>query len=361
MNTNQFHSSQIFVSIIVPVYNVEKYLPDCLDSLLFQQGDDLEVVAVNDGSTDRSLAILKEYQEKSKRLKVLDTGVNKGVSAARNAGLRLAQGTFLLFVDADDKLVAGAVELLKGYVQRCDPDIIMFKHIKISSNDDEEAKKFQCEEMRLYDLNLKKDRIRAFNGFVGSLLASNGCYRRQLTDDLLFGDYTNGEDVLFGVQAFCAARRVLQLDIPLYQYLQRSDSASKVRNGRHCLSSINICEDIFRVSCSLPYYLDIQWILFKKLRGMSHGLILNVLKYVPVSDQQVCWKRWFEVFNRIYCDEKLAPRYKCLFYKLVFTSGWPLCAIVFFRLPADCKRFIYGHRWGRRIWTCVRKYRLCMI
>ena len=91
----------IKVSVIVPVYNVENYLKDCLDSIINQTLKDIEIVCVNDGSTDSSLAILQEYARNDKRIKVIDSQ-NKGSSAARNIGIDIAQGDYIGFVDSDD-------------------------------------------------------------------------------------------------------------------------------------------------------------------------------------------------------------------------------------------------------------------
>lgn len=91
------------LSIIVPVYNVEEYLPACLDSILSQNYEEFEVICVNDGSTDNSWKILDEYESKDNRIKVVKQK-NKGLSEARNVGLDHASGEWILFVDSDDKL-----------------------------------------------------------------------------------------------------------------------------------------------------------------------------------------------------------------------------------------------------------------
>lgn len=89
------------ISIIVPVYNVERYLRKCLDSVIGQTYRDLEVLIIDDGSTDGSGAICEEYEGKDKRIKVFHT-VNRGLSAARNLGLDEAKGEWIGFVDSDD-------------------------------------------------------------------------------------------------------------------------------------------------------------------------------------------------------------------------------------------------------------------
>ena len=90
------------ISVIIPVYNVEKYLERCLDSVLRQTFDNLEILCVNDCSPDNSLIILQEYAKKDSRIKIFTHDKNKGLSASRNTGLRNATGKFIYFLDSDD-------------------------------------------------------------------------------------------------------------------------------------------------------------------------------------------------------------------------------------------------------------------
>ena len=91
----------ILVSIIIPVYNASKYLYRCLDSILNQTFRDFELILINDGSTDNSLEILREYETKDSRIIVIDKP-NEGVSAARNQGIEIAKGEYIMFCDSDD-------------------------------------------------------------------------------------------------------------------------------------------------------------------------------------------------------------------------------------------------------------------
>ena len=98
----EFLNAMPKVSVIIPVYNTEKYLRECLDRVISQTLADIEIICVDDGSTDSSLEILKEYAQKDKRIKILQQE-NKGAGAARNFGLKKAKGEYVAFMDADDK------------------------------------------------------------------------------------------------------------------------------------------------------------------------------------------------------------------------------------------------------------------
>ena len=100
---------EVKVSVIIPVYNVEKYLRECIDSILNQTLHELELICVDDGSTDGSLEILQAYEKKDNRVTVL-TQHNQGAGAARNKGLQIAKGEYLSFLDADDFFAPGMLE-----------------------------------------------------------------------------------------------------------------------------------------------------------------------------------------------------------------------------------------------------------
>ncbi len=119
-------STSIFdVSIIVPVYNAEKYLETCLQSLIHQTLESIEIICINDGSTDRSASIIEQFAEKDKRIKYLSQA-NSGVSRARNVGLEMAQGDFLLFVDSDDYISLTTCQTLLAIAKRDHADIVSF-------------------------------------------------------------------------------------------------------------------------------------------------------------------------------------------------------------------------------------------
>lgn len=113
------------VSIIVPIYNVEKYLEKCLDSLIGQTYENIELILVNDGSTDRSLEIAERYANKHKQIRLV-TQKNGGLSKARNTGIKLAGGEYLCFVDSDDWLEVEAVEKVTALMEKDNLDLCLF-------------------------------------------------------------------------------------------------------------------------------------------------------------------------------------------------------------------------------------------
>ena len=99
------------VSVVIPVYNVEPYLSECLDSVCKQTLKNIEIICINDGSTDRSLTVLQKYSERDKRIHIINQN-NQGLSYSRNVGIRQAKGRYVYFLDSDDYITHNALETL---------------------------------------------------------------------------------------------------------------------------------------------------------------------------------------------------------------------------------------------------------
>ncbi len=127
------------VSIIIPVFNVENYLEECLDSVLAQSLKEIEIICVNDGSVDRSLEILREYEQKYDQMIVLDQ-LNAGQSAARNRALDIAQGKYVYFMDSDDLIVSHMMEELWEKCEEQDLDVLYFSGTSFYENEELEEK-----------------------------------------------------------------------------------------------------------------------------------------------------------------------------------------------------------------------------
>ena len=146
------------VSIIVPIYNSEKYLPQCIESILNQTYKNFELILVNDGSTDNSLSICESYAQKDERIEILNLQHN-GVSNARNNGISKAKGEFICFVDSDDKIEKDFLLVLTNLQNKYNSDIaeVDFKYLNDNSkkNTDNKEEVFNSFQMmnRLYSTN----------------------------------------------------------------------------------------------------------------------------------------------------------------------------------------------------------------
>ncbi|MBE6149307.1 MAG: glycosyltransferase [Firmicutes bacterium] len=123
------------ISIVIPVYNVEKYLKRCLDSIVNQKSDFIEIVLVDDGSSDKSSIICEEYSKKYSYIKAFSKS-NGGASSARNYGIKKATGQYIWFIDSDDKIKNGCLNDIKNILERIKPDVVISQSKKVLENGD---------------------------------------------------------------------------------------------------------------------------------------------------------------------------------------------------------------------------------
>ncbi|MBQ8459063.1 glycosyltransferase [bacterium] len=146
-------SQNIFVSIIVPVYNVEKYLSRCLDSLINQTLKEIEIICVNDGSTDNSLSVLKEYADKDKRITIISQE-NGGLSSARNTGMNVVKGEYIGFVDSDDWVDLDFYEKLYNSAKKYECDIAAADFVRQHKNN--KKKRLNITQEKVYETTPEK-------------------------------------------------------------------------------------------------------------------------------------------------------------------------------------------------------------
>ena len=218
-------------SVIIPVYNVERYLKDCLDSVLNQTFADWEAVCVNDGSADGSAAILEAYSAKDNRFRII-TQPNGGLSAARNAGMKVAKGDYILFLDSDDWLESDALETLArnldGEDMLCFSGRRYFEETGSCHAADQLQEKAYSSGMAYYNENALLHRDFAFVCVVLRL------YRRQflLENNLWFKQGIYHEDNLFTPLACYYNQKVKQISDCLYDYRVRANSITTTSNAK---------------------------------------------------------------------------------------------------------------------------------
>ena len=130
-DNNQLHN---LISVIIPVYNVQDYLPRCLDSVINNSYRNLEIICVNDGSTDRGLEILRDYEKKDSRIHVFSKK-NGGLSSARNEGLKHCTGKWVAFIDSDDWIHKNYFEVLLNHQKENDYDVVVCNYVRTSDDD----------------------------------------------------------------------------------------------------------------------------------------------------------------------------------------------------------------------------------
>ena len=230
-------------SIIIPVYNVETYLRDCLDSVCNQSFTDWEAVCVNDGSTDGSFAFLEEFATKESRFRIISQP-NGGLSAARNTGLMAARGEYVLFLDSDDWLEPNALEILASNLS--DEDMLCFsgrRYFEAENAFQEPDRLICCKYLSGMDYYNDNALARRDFAFVCVVLRA---YRRSflLDNDLLFEVGIFHEDNLFTPKACFFARRVKVLDKCLYDYRVRENSITTTVSPKRLFDLMETANDL---------------------------------------------------------------------------------------------------------------------
>lgn len=223
-------SKKDLVSIIIPIYNAEKYLETCLDSLVNQSYKSIEIICVDDGSKDESLSILKNYQKKDHRIKIL-TQKNSGVSVARNLGLNNALGFYIMFVDSDDFVDPKMVEILLKNIQNTNADVVQCtsyhligkKCRKISLNDSVWSGKKILELQQSIFLN--NDLTNPSYGAIRWVCSK--IFKKNILKDLYFNEKIYLlEDGLFMFQVLHQVNKYVCISNPLYYYRILPESSS---------------------------------------------------------------------------------------------------------------------------------------
>ena len=245
------------VSIIVPVYNCKPYISKCLDSVMAQTLTEIEIIAVNNGSTDGSGEILKRYSERDHRI-CLITQENQGPRGSRNAGLQAAAGKYIAFVDADDHVEPDYCRMLYEAAETSGSDLVICDYyMDYGTRRSGPVLSLKTETVDAADSGLDRLYLQCF---ARSPEVWNKLYRHDwLKHTRVRFEVQHGEDLLFHLRLLPSIRRISMTDRPLYHYVQRSDSLMHGKN-RTMQDSVNIlesflnsCDDCFRENKMLLY------------------------------------------------------------------------------------------------------------
>jgi glycosyltransferase involved in cell wall biosynthesis len=215
----------ISISIIVPVYNVEEYIVRCINSILDQEySGSFEVIAVDDGSTDNSLKILKSYSGNEK-VTIVEHGSNKMLSKTRSTGMKLARSQYIMHVDSDDWLLPNALNTLNKVAQQTNADVIVYNYVRGNGKDNiQHVKEIGREKYSVNKFKLQKH-------FRGSVW--NKIVKKSLTEEMIYFEQAvnNTEDLIYSTEILCRAASVYLIPDYLYCYFENSNSLTHKYNS----------------------------------------------------------------------------------------------------------------------------------
>ena len=221
------------ISIVVPIYNVEKYIHKCVDSIINQTYKEIEIILVDDGSPDNCGSICDEYSQKDDRIKVIHQK-NKGLSGARNSGTNIAKGEYIAFIDSDDYIVSNMYELLlnKILTTKSDVAICNFRESKSTNYPFEKNN---------YTLTTLDQRETFQNYLDYGFYVWRNLYKRTVIESVEFKeDILFVEDIFFGADIISKITKSVFIDLPLYIYnVDNMTSLTKVNYNKKKFTSLD--------------------------------------------------------------------------------------------------------------------------
>ena len=302
------------ISIIVPVYNVEKYLSKCIDSLINQTIKNIEIILVNDGSTDNSLDIMKKYEKKHNNIVCIDKE-NGGQASARNKALTEAKGKYVTFVDSDDWIAPDMCEKLLNKAQEDQSDLVFASYYKVESGNEIPGEIYGMDEEDILKKYLLTQSGPCHKLIKKSLIIDNKLY---------FPEIKAYEDISIVPVWGLYANKVSCVNENLYYYLIREGSTMKQTTYNPKLEAIfvsleNLLDKYNKVKEKEQYHEEIEWIFIEHL---LHGASLRFFQFNNykenikkinkiISEKFPNWRK-----NKYYQKQSVKYKIVCtLFYK----------------------------------------------
>ena len=272
------------ISVVIPIYNVEKYLKKCIESVINQTYKNLEIILVNDGSTDNSKNIIDEYSLIDNRIKVINKK-NGGLSDARNVGIEIAKGDYIAFLDSDDWIELNMYEKLYSYIKQENADIVQCSYQEVY-NEEVNNQKIK-EEIKLIS---GKDSLYNLSGenHGKTVVVWNKIYKRELFNDIRFPKGKYHEDEFTTYKLLYKANKIVDLNLPLVYYRQRDGS---IMNSKFNIKRLDALEAFNE---RLAFYKE------KNLNELQQITIAQILHftnlfYIKIKDSDI--KNKYEILK----------------------------------------------------------------
>ncbi|MDE5770085.1 MAG: glycosyltransferase family 2 protein [Ruminococcus sp.] len=267
------------ISVIIPAYNVEKYISKCIDSVLQQSYYNIEIIIVDDGSHDNTPAIIDRYADKDNRIKTIHQ-INQGLPAARNAGLKAASGDFIMFLDSDDWIESNCCKIALKQLLLHKADMILFDYYREFSSRTEPCYSYKENKM-IYNKNNKND-FSIYN--MKTITAWGKLYTRKCLDGIMFNEnMRTAEDVDFNYRVYNNINSAVYIRKTLLHYRMLESSAihgfdcdvkNKFEYPINSIKKYMICDDAEKVNAYYSF-LAIAFIVI-----CQNGICLDTTKTI---------------------------------------------------------------------------------
>lgn len=310
------------ISVIIPLYNVEDYLNECLDSVLKQTYENLEIICINNDSTDNSLNILESYAQKDNRIKVINNQKNYGIGYSRNIGLKYATGDYIFFMDADDIILENTLEKLLENAISNNSDVVLYEMFHYDhTTDDIRPIKHRLENVfENADFNnftfTYKDIKEHF--LMTPFQPWSKFYKKNFLDEhhLGFPEDVAYEDVIFHVKVILNASKISFL--PEHLYIRRlSNPQSQMKDYSKSVDILKVCNDVeqYLIKCNYFKELELEFIIFKISQQRFHFSRLKTKEFQDLI------KKEFERMN-VEGKENKIPKNLFNFYRNILNRRY---------------------------------------
>lgn len=331
-----------YFSIIVPVYNVEKYLKKCIDSLLEQTFDDYEIILINDGSTDNSLQICKGYAEDNEKIRLIDQE-NKGLFIARRNGIRASTGKYIVHVDSDDCCDVHLLEELQKIFDRTDVDAIIYNYSVIDESGGIIKKNPAEFEDRVFT---REDKSKLFRKMLETASMNNiwikSAKRELVNPD---GDYSSfaqvmmGEDVVHSLDIISNSKRLYYTGQALYLYRVIDGSMSRKYKVSYIFDYIKVRKYFFDTLTRAEMDELIPLMLNKYYHGITNYLYKCAALTSSKREYSAIYTKALELSESYYGIIKSPPRYIKWRDRILFSFSNPRFYVI---LKSFSKKYFKG-------------------
>ncbi len=303
------------ISIIIPVYNVEKYFQANIESILSQTFSDFEAIFIIDGSPDNCESIIKEYAKKDSRIKVLSQE-NKGVSIARNAGLEVAKGDYIAFSDPDDIMHPKFLEVMHSGLDNSDLDFVFCEHSRFNSDEEINIKPVNSPKTTVID-NIWRHFVLGKKPKLYILLWDK-LIKKEILHDVWFNpNIRYSEDSLYSYNYFCNVKKIMHIDASLICYRQTGTGLSSEKNYTRKIEDVfRYVNDITNTLSNAQIDKDIRNILNKNL---NKRVFYTILKYINSESIDKDYLNTVRIrFKKLFKDGKLKLKFFSTKNKLLY-------------------------------------------
>ncbi len=296
--------NSIKVSVIIPVYNVEKYLRQCLNSVVNQTLEDIEIIVINDGSTDNTLKIVQEYATKYKNIKIIDKQ-NEGCYKARNIGLETAMGEYIAFLDSDDYIESNIYEKLYLKAKETDADIVSSNYYIL-----------QDTKLKVVDfsssaalLEKSNNKVIGAKNIILDAIIWNRIFKKQMLIEKqikFHSDIYMADDAFFHIITMLNAEKIVYISDILYTYrISRKDSITSSYNERN-FDCIKVAKKImdYAITNNMEHFMP---------QVIAFVLRLNIVGYNRIGISHK--KEYFEQMCKFVDDYSISSKTKIAFIK----------------------------------------------